>query len=181
MAVCRFCLLYLLFLSNISICYAEQHHVVAVSDGDTITVLTPDKQQVKIRLYGIDCPEMKQAFGNRARQATKEFVGGKTVDIQPMDTDRYGRIVAVVSMPDGSTLNESLVSAGLAWVYPQYCKQKDICDSLRELEAAARTEKLGLWADKSPVEPWEWRKRKNTKDPLDDINQDMRLLDLLKS
>ena len=125
--------------------------VTAVADGGTITVLTTSTmQQTKIRLYGIDCPEGGQAFGNRARQVTERAVAGKRVTVRPMDTDRYGRTVAVVLMPDGKTLNEHLVREGLAWVYPQ-CTQEDICTPLRKLENAAKGQKRGLWEDKGPV------------------------------
>ena len=134
--------------------------VTAVADGDTITVLAQDKQQVKIRLYGIDCPEKGQAFGNRAKQATADAVHGKNVTVQPMDTDRYGRTVAVVFMPGGRSLCEHLVREGMAWVYPQYCKREEICAPLRKIEKAAKGQGKGLWADKAPVPPWEWRKRK---------------------
>ena len=132
--------------------------VVAVADGDTIIVLTREKQQVKIRLYGIDCPEGGQAFGRRAREATAKAVFNQTVTVQPMDTDSYGRTVAVVIMPDGKSLNEHLVREGLAWVYPQHCIQEDICAPLRDLEKSIRASKRGLWVDKAPVPPWEWRK-----------------------
>ena len=134
-------------------------HVISVADGDTITVLTADKQQVKIRLYGIACPEGGQAFGNRAKQATSDAVFGKTVTIQPMDIDRYGRTAAVVYMPDGKSLNEHLVREGMAWVYTKYCKQEDICGQLRKLENTVKMGKRGLWTDKAPVPPWEWRKQ----------------------
>lgn len=70
--------------------------VVGISDGDTITVLRNGREQVKIRLYGIDCPEKRQAWGNRAAQATGRLCTGKVVDIQETDIDRYGRTVAVV-------------------------------------------------------------------------------------
>ena len=89
--------------------------VVGVTDGDTITVLTPDKVQIKVRLYGIDCPEAKPAFGNRAKQATSDAVFGKQVTLVVMDTDRYGRSVAIVRY-DGLILQESLLKAGMAWV-----------------------------------------------------------------
>ena len=159
----RFPLALLLCLSLAAPALAATPHfsgtVTAVADGNTVTVLTPDKQQVKIRLYGIDCPESGQAFGNRARQATERAMHGKHVTVRPMDTDRYGRTVAVVTMPDGSTLNEHLVREGLAWVYPQHCRQEDICAPLRKIEQAVRISKRGLWVDKNPVPPWEWRKR----------------------
>ena len=133
--------------------------VVSVSEGDTIIVLTQDERQVKIRLYGIDCPESKQPFGNRATQATSDAVFGKDVIVQPIDTDRYGRTVAIVLMPNGNSLNEQLVRDGLAWVYRQHCKLEDVCAHLKELEQAAKGEKRGLWADKNPVPPWEWRRK----------------------
>jgi endonuclease YncB( thermonuclease family) len=89
--------------------------VVSVSDGDTITVLRAYKQ-VKIRLYGINCPERGQAFGNEAKQFTSYMVFEKVVEVHRMDTDRYGLTVALVSV-DQQLLNKELVKAGLAWVY----------------------------------------------------------------
>ncbi len=88
--------------------------VVGVSDGDTITVLHKGKGE-RIRLHGIDCPEKRQAFGNRAKQFTSKLVFGNTVTVQVMDRDRYGRTVGVVLLPDGRSLNHELVRAGLAW------------------------------------------------------------------
>lgn len=64
--------------------------VVKVADGDTITVLALGNQQVKIRLYGIDCPERKQAFGQRAKLFTAQRVAGEKVRVEIMDHDRYG-------------------------------------------------------------------------------------------
>jgi len=135
--------------------------VIAVADGDTITVLTKDKQQVRIRLYGIDCPEIGQPFSARAKQTTSDAVFGKNVTVQPIETDRYDRTVAVVFMPGGRSLGAHLVREGLAWVCTEeYCTRKDICEPLRKLEQAARTAKQGLWINKAPEPPWEWRKRK---------------------
>ncbi len=71
-----------------------------VSDGDTITVLQNGKGE-RIRLHGIDCPEKRQAFGNRAKQFTSTLVFGETVTVQFVDRDRYGRTVGVVLLPDG--------------------------------------------------------------------------------
>jgi endonuclease YncB( thermonuclease family) len=133
--------------------------VISVTDGDTISVLTQDKQRIKIHLYGIDTPESGQPFGTHAKQATSDAVFGKNVQVQPINTDLYGRVVAVVSVPGDRPLNESLVDDGLAWVYPQSCKVKAICEPLRQLEAGARAMKRGLWADKSPVPPWQWREQ----------------------
>ena len=132
---------------------------ISVADGDTLTVLTKDKRQVKVRLYGIDCPERGQAFGNRARQATTGLVQGKTVTVRPLDVDEIGRTVAIVESPE-IVLQATLLATGMAWVYPRYCKLQAICDEYRRLEAGARAERRGLWRDKAPVPPWEWRRSK---------------------
>lgn len=131
--------------------------VVRVADGDTITVLAPGNQQVKVRLYGIDCPEKRQAFGQRARQFTAGRVAGENVRVQVLDTDRYGRSVGVVYAYNGGNLNKELLSNGLAWVYTRYCKAS-FCNDWKQEELRARRAKVGLWVDKTPIEPWEWRK-----------------------
>jgi len=77
-------ILTLLFVSSVA---AQTGKVVGVSDGDTITVQI-NKTQVKVRLYGIDCPEGGQDFGRRAKQFTSEMVFGKTITMKVMDTDR---------------------------------------------------------------------------------------------
>jgi endonuclease YncB( thermonuclease family) len=133
--------------------------VVSIADGDTITVLNADNRQIKIRLYGIDCPERKQPYGNRARQAIAKAVMGQTVNIHPMSTDRYGRTVALVAAPGREMLNTWLVKQGLAWVYERYCGA-DICDRMRQLEREASAKRKGLWADQGAVAPWQWRQLK---------------------
>ncbi len=126
--------------------------VVGVSDGDTITVLHNGKGE-RIRLHGIDCPEKRQAFGNRAKQFTSNLVFAKTVTVQGVDLDRYGRTVGMVLLPDGRSLNHELVSAGLAWMYRRYSNDQRLSD----LEEEARVARRGLWADPHAVPPWEWR------------------------
>lgn len=128
-----------------------QGKVVGVSDGDTITVLHDGKGE-KIRLYGIDCPEKKQAFGKRAKQFTSDMVFGKVVEVRPVTTDRYGRTIAWVYI-DGTCLNEELLKAGLAWHFKRYSSERH----LGELETQARRQKAGLWSDPYPVPPWDFR------------------------
>ena len=125
---------------------------MGVSDGDTITVLHNGKGE-RIRLHGIDCPEKRQAFGNRAKQFTSNLVFAKTVTVQAVDRDRYGRTVGVVLLPDGRSLNHELVWGGLAWMYRRYTTDQ----SLSDLEEEARVARRGLWADAHAVPPWEWR------------------------
>jgi len=133
--------------------HAGEYQVVGVSDGDTITVLSADKQQIKIRLAGIDAPESSQAFGNRAKQALAEKVAGRTIEVVEQSKDRYGRKVADLYL-EGRWINLELVAEGWAWHYRQYSKDQRLADA----EATARQAGLGLWADKEPVPPWEFRR-----------------------
>jgi endonuclease YncB( thermonuclease family) len=132
---------------------------VAVSDGDTIRVLR-GRAQERVRLHGVDCPELGQAFGQRARQRTAELVMGRDVRVRVLDRDRYGRLVAEIILPDGESLNRKLVAEGLAWWYREYARRDA---GLRLLEEQARAARRGLWADASPVPPWVWRRGRNAR------------------
>jgi micrococcal nuclease len=129
--------------------------VIGITDGDTLTVLTGQKTQVKIRLAGIDAPESGQDFGTRAKQTASELAFGKIVTIIERDKDRYGRTVADVWLPDGRSLNREMVRNGLAWWYRKYAANDR---ELARLEADARLTKRGLWSQAEPKPPWEWRK-----------------------
>lgn len=130
--------------------------VVGVSDGDTITVLR-DREQVKVRMVEIDAPEKGQAFGNRSKQALSQLVHDRQVEIREQGTDRYGRTLGRVYL-SGLDVNTEMVRRGMAWVYVKYAKDK----GLYQLEAEAREQRRGLWADKEPVPPWEWRRDRKT-------------------
>ena len=137
--------------------WAWSGKVISIADGDTITVLR-DKEQVRIRLYGIDTPELGQAFGTKAKQLTSGMVFGEVVEVEPIDTDRYGRTVALVSVFK-RLVNEELVNAGYAWVYTRYCTQP-LCERWKLLESEAREAKRGLWSDPHAIPPWEFRRQK---------------------
>lgn len=127
--------------------------VVRILDGDTLEVLR-QKQAVRIRLYGIDCPEKRQPYGTRAKQFTADLAFGKDVTVQERSRDRYERAVAEILLPDGHSLNRELVRAGLAWWYRKYAPHES---GLAELEEQARDQRRGLWADDDPTPPWLWR------------------------
>ncbi len=153
--------LFVLILTFLVLASASAHawtgQVVAVTDGDTIKVLQ-DGRETKIRLYGVDTPEKKQAFGQKAKDFTASLVAGKMVDVEPVDQDRYGRTVGLVTV-SGRNLNEELVKNGFAWVYRQYCRRGE-CSAWIKEESQARAARIGLWADPAPVPPWEWRRTK---------------------
>jgi micrococcal nuclease len=129
--------------------------VIGVKDGDTIECRTISGPPQTIRLSGIDAPEKKQPFGERAKQYTSKTVMGKTVVIETYGRDRYGRIIADVRVRSG-TLNEELVRNGLAWWYQKYSHDR----RLRDAEFFARKQKVGLWTDTTPQPPWEYRRQK---------------------
>jgi micrococcal nuclease len=131
----------------------QKGRVIGVSDGDTMTILHDDYSREKIRLYGIDCPEKKQAFGQRAKQFTSTMVYGQQVTIRRINSDRYGRTVAWVFLGHAN-VNTALVRAGLAWHYRKYSDDPE----LHRLEQEARIKKRGLWVDPYPVPPWDYRK-----------------------
>jgi endonuclease YncB( thermonuclease family) len=134
--------------------------VVAISDGDTLTVLDADKVQHKVRLAGIDAPEKGQAFGTAARQALADKVHRERVRVVWREKDRYGRILGDVHLAEGANdrhINREMVADGFAWWYKKYAPKDR---ELEEAETEARKEGRGLWKDKDPVAPWEWRKEK---------------------
>ena len=132
--------------------------VVGITDGDTIKVLAPGNKLVKIRLHGIDCPEGGQAFGKKAKQFVSDQCFGKTIQYREVDIDRYGRTVATVYLESGKELNLEIIKAGFAWHYRRYSDRQDYADA----EEEARRAGIGLWVDKDPTPPWEWR-RENQK------------------
>lgn len=136
-------------------CLAEEFNgrVVGVLDGDTVDVLVNLRPR-RVRLFGIDAPEKGQAFGQRAKQAASRLAFGRQVRIVGHGSDRYGRILGEVILPDGTTLNMRLVEEGFAWQYRQYSRDA----RLAELEAKARADRRGLWNVPNPIPPWEYRK-----------------------
>ena len=127
--------------------------VIRVSDGDTFTGLDSENRQVKVRLHGIDAPESKQPFSNVSKKALSDLIAGKTVSVEEVDRDRYGRTVGRVTI-GRKLVNAEMVRAGLAWRYTTYDRRNEF----GAIEADARRQRRGLWADAAPVAPWEWRK-----------------------
>ena len=130
--------------------------VVSVTDGDTITIIENlDNGRFKIRLYGIDAPEKKQDFGQKAKQHLSSLIFNKVVKIKFTEIDRYGRIVGKIFLND-IEINIEMLKAGLAWHYSRY----DQTSTYINAEKQERTEKRGIWSIKNSIPPWEYRKHK---------------------
>ncbi|HWS27676.1 MAG TPA: thermonuclease family protein [Xanthomonadales bacterium] len=144
--------------------------VVAVADGDSVTVLDAAKERHKVRLAAIDAPEKGQAFGNRSKQHLSELVFQKEVSVQWRKRDRYGRIVGKVmvqspdcpSCPKNLDVGQAQLSVGLAWWYRQHAGEQSPDDRGRyeSEESEARARRVGLWRDAAPVPPWDFRRAK---------------------
>lgn len=155
--------LLLLALTVCSLAHADviSGRIVAISDGDTVTLLDSAKQQHKIRLAGIDAPEKKQPFGQRSKEHLSDLVFGKDVEADCVKVDRYKREVCKITV-NGTDANLEQIKAGLAWWYRSYAKDQSKVDraAYAAAEQEAKDAKRGLWGDVEAVAPWEWRHRK---------------------
>jgi len=126
--------------------------VIGVTDGDTLTVLHARHSET-VRLVGVDAPERRQAYGDRAKRFTADLAFDRTVTVRATGRDRNGRLLGEVVLPDGRSLNQELVRAGYAWWFRRYSRD----GRLARLEEEARTDRRGLWADPAPQAPWDYR------------------------
>jgi endonuclease YncB( thermonuclease family) len=148
--------------------------VVKVADGDTITIRDEEGKKHRIRLGGIDAPEKDQPYGKESTQSLLELTSGKTVVIEYEKYDRYKRIIGKVLVdPLGEVFCMALdcvkkidagleqIKRGLAWHYKKYQGEQSVEDrgTYGEAEVKAREKPLGLWNDKEPMAPWEWRRK----------------------
>lgn len=149
----------LLLAVLLAACEAPQEiigHVVAVADGDTVTVLTGADQRIRVRLAQIDAPERGQPFSRLSTQSLREMVHNQQVRVVVEDIDQYGRTVGrIYRFMDNGELdaNAEQVRRGMAWVYRRYASD----ESLYALEQEAREARRGLWRQRNPVPPWQHR------------------------
>jgi endonuclease YncB( thermonuclease family) len=138
-----------------------QGQVVHIADGDSLTVLASNKESFKIRLQGIDAPERGQAFGKYCKEQLGQLTNGKTVQVEAYKHDKYGRIIAKISVND-SDVALTLLRQGCGWHYVAYAKEQSPRDSkaYAKAEKQARAAQKGLWQDAHPVAPWDYRRQK---------------------
>jgi endonuclease YncB( thermonuclease family) len=133
--------------------------VVAIADGDSITVVDKDKAEHKIRLMGIDAPEKTQDFGAASKQALSNYIYQKTVSVEYKKKDKYQRKVGKVIL-DKQDVCLAMIERGMAWHYKDYEKEQSKTDRdlYRQAELKARESKIGLWHDNKAIEPSEFRR-----------------------
>jgi endonuclease YncB( thermonuclease family) len=126
--------------------------IIAIHDGDTATLLTPAKVQMKLRLDQIDAPELAQPFGQVSKQSLAQLIFGKQVIVTVTKKDLYGRYIATIYLAN-QNINLIQVRRGLAWAYRQYVREQIYITT----ETYAKTHRLGLWIQPNPVAPWIYR------------------------
>ncbi len=128
--------------------------VIGIVDGDTLTLQT-GKDQLTVRLEGIDAPERNQAFGMKSREALKSLVIAKQAVVLKTGFDKYNRTLGIVKI-DGTSVNATMVKDGWAWHFKKYSSD----EALAQFEVEAREANRGLWADGNPISPWDFRDKK---------------------
>jgi len=127
--------------------------VTRIIDGDSFEV-TVSGNDFPIRMFGLDTPEHDQPHGREATQALTRKLDRRTVQINIVDIDNYGRLVGTVYQ-EGENINLTMITEGHGWWYRQYAGSER---ELGEAEQAARKAGLGLWSEADPVAPWDWRR-----------------------
>lgn len=177
----------ILFLSTGLLCFVlmgclqgatpkNQYTVKRIADGDTMTVLDREGKEVKVRFACVDAPEIphsqkeKQSkksidqnqfkWGFKAQTRLQEIVkqGNDRVLLTVTDTDRYGRKVSEIRLPNGTFVQEALVREGLVMVYRPYLKNCPSATLVEQAEAAAKKSRQGVWGDSKFVPAWEYRR-----------------------
>ena len=140
--------------------YVLQGEVNRVLDGDTLDLVDRDRHTFRIRLKGIDAPEKTQAYGPKAKALLTKLVLNQNVHISWNEKDMYGRLIGKVSLND-KDICLAMVAAGLAWHFTKYEQSQTDADRqlYKETEKRVREQHKGLWADPSPVPPWQYRQQ----------------------
>jgi micrococcal nuclease len=131
-----------------------------IEDGDGFTLQRRLLPSLRIRIAWIDAPEKGQPFADQARAALRELIAGKNLRISGLEKDVFGRQVAQVWV-DRCDVGLALVERGAAWYYRHYASRVSIWRRWRYAgaERRARSEKRGLWAQKRPEAPWDFKHR----------------------
>ncbi|WAL62271.1 thermonuclease family protein [Thermocoleostomius sinensis] len=142
---------------------AIEAQVVSVHDGDTMRVLLNGEEE-RIRLCGIDAPELKQRLGEASRDHLRSLVNtaNQHVIVTIVDIDRYGRKVAEVSQHNGKILNVEQIKSGNAYLYRQYASRCPHNLQMEQAEFSAQRSRIGVWKYPNALKPWEYRKKQRS-------------------
>jgi endonuclease YncB( thermonuclease family) len=140
----------------------QEYRLLYIGDGDSFELIDEHKRKLRVRLYGIDAPEVSQNYGKESREHLMQLLRGKKIRLKTIYQDNYQRAVAIVYLTnngkiDNLSVNQRQVQNGMAWVYDYFCTNT-ICNTWKLEEALAQRQKLGLWKESRPTPPWQWRR-----------------------
>lgn len=134
--------------------------VVSVIDGNTLEVIGEDNEIYKILLHGIDCPELEQEYGEKAKKALEKLVLEKKVLVKIQGRDRLGNRLGVIMIEGEEDPRFELLKEGLAWT-----SEKNPIEELETIKEKAREKNRGLWREDSPTPPWIFRRQQSMMQP----------------
>lgn len=130
-----------------------------IVDGDSLILTDTTHHQWQIRLLGIDAPELTQAFGQNAKTALAAVAMSQSGSADCRLESRPNAPRCIVRV-DGKDIGLEMVRAGMAWWDRQNSAQQatDERAAYEHAEFLAKIHRFGLWNDKNPTPPWEWRR-----------------------
>jgi micrococcal nuclease len=136
-------IIYILLLTTF-VCFGTTTKVTRVIDGDTFITETGEK----VRLIGINAPEISDIFGHEAKQHLANLIDQKRIDLQTdnisNDRDKYSRLLRYVIF-DGTDINKKMLLDGFATAYLKYNFRKS--EEYRLAQLTALKENVGMWAN----------------------------------
>ncbi|KAM3312313.1 hypothetical protein ACQJBY_032337 [Aegilops geniculata] len=123
------------------------YKIIVCSDEEILA------RKYRIRMRGIDAPELKMTYGKESKNALVKLIGGKRTTIHVYEQDQFDRYVGDVYC-NGVFIQEKMLKNGHAWHFTTYDKRPEFAKWEREARAAQR----GLFASLNPEKPWDWRR-----------------------
>lgn len=134
--------------------------VAAVIDGNTLEVISDDKERYQVVLLGIDCPELGQPYGEEAASLLRKTLLGQEVIVELYGKDRSKNYIGVVLSKDRTDVRLELLDRGLAWT-----TERDPIVELESRRLKAVQNHRGLWAGPAPTPPWIYRRQQSMLEP----------------
>jgi endonuclease YncB( thermonuclease family) len=127
--------------------------VVTVIDGNTVEIFTPENETYKILLFGIDCPELGQEYGKKAKRYLEKLILNKEVRVEIQGIDRWGNRLGIILF-EGIDPREELLQEGLAWT-----SEKNPIEAFELMKEKSKEKGKGLWKEQNPTPPWIFRRQ----------------------
>lgn len=139
--------------------------VNTVYEGDTIDIQAKDGKTYLIKMLYIDAPDESQNYSVDSKKKLSDLILGKDVTVVVRRLDSNDRYLGTVYF-DERDVNLSQVENGMAWHFKQseYEQSADDQKLYAQAEQKARAKNKGLWKDKNPVSPWDFRSEKAAKE-----------------